>query len=663
MTPAESTNPEAMPRFAASRGLRLAIAVGLVISLGGYESRVVDQCYRLPIVARMIDSTLYPNDAFVRAFDAFNPHLGYAKLLIAGTRLIGISLTLFLLFAATLAVTLDSLWRIRARLWPSLPEWADWLLVAAFALCRTGNIGTNHLWEDHLLDRQIGYALLWLSLAEWLAGGRRRLLSTPFCVGLTAIVHPGLGLLTAALWAGVGAASWIFGDAKRGDAAAFLACLALAMIPWAVTYAPQSHLLKADVDSESFWRLATELQGPQHMRPVHWRASQWWAAAALAASGLTVAGLYRREADRTTAKRCAIWSGLIVVGLSMAVPLIEFLNDINVAVAQPFRLATPLRGLCLIALLPHWVRLIRTGGFIGAARAVALLLALRGDRAFTLAAIVESATIVAELIAGRYGSAKIRRYMPIGVFGLAAFCAMFWLSRHDTADGEILLAAGYATGAGLAVVANRANVSKRFEWSSATTIHARRLAAFAWAGPIAAIIIGSFDPGGSTLAPRLLASKWRVYETPRTDMERLGLRARQVLPIDALVLAPPRDKGFRHWSRRSVVVNVAGSPYQASALKEWAERLRVVAGEPRDANDFAKDWPKNRVAWETHYEKASSETIAGWGERFGATAIVINHRDRGIDVELESKGWQPIAQAGSARLFARQTDRIALGNR
>jgi hypothetical protein len=645
-----------------SGALRLATAVGAVVTASGYQSRVVDQCYRLPIVTRMRDSTAFANDPFVQAFDTFNPHLGYGKLIIGVSSIIGDSAALFVLHIATLALAIWSIFRIRESLFPELPRWSDWVLISAFVLCRAGNIGTNHLWEDHLLDRQIGYSLLWFALAEWIGGRERRFATIPLTVGLMAIVHPGLGVLTAALWTAVFGLGALLSSSSLKETVRFGSLLAIVMIPWAILYLPQSKTLTEGIDSDLFWSLATELQGPQHMRPVHWREPQWWAALTFLVIG--AGGLFsqRSTCNRPASKRALHWALPIIAGLALAVILIEAAKILPVALAQPFRLATPLRGLCLIASIPWITNLIRTGSPLGAARAGALLLSLRSDRAFQAAVSVELVMIAVDRVSENLAFSRARRVLPSIMLLFFGLLATFWLFLKDTADGEILVAGGYVSGGLIAYligkIRDRGISDVAFLNQAMTSHRARRICMYAWMLPFAAIFDGSLDPRGDSSVSRAIVARWRVQEIPVSDMERLAVESRTKLAPGSLVLAPPRDKSFRSWSGHSVVVNVAGSPYQARALADWAERLRVVAGEPCDLTEFSRRWPENRFAWETHYEKADAGQLDAWAARFGANAIVTKRTpDKGPT--LDSFGWQAVVHEGAMTLWARRDDLIA----
>ena len=73
--------PRALPRWAV-----VLVLLGVYLSVRGYHSRDGDQAYRLPLLLHKQDPSLYADDPFVRAFDAFNPHHGALTLLDAASR-------------------------------------------------------------------------------------------------------------------------------------------------------------------------------------------------------------------------------------------------------------------------------------------------------------------------------------------------------------------------------------------------------------------------------------------------------------------------------------------------------------------------------------------------------------------------------------------------
>lgn len=634
----------------------IMIGTGVVMTLGGYESRVIDQCYRLPIVEKQLDPSAFPMDPFVDSFTSFNPHQIYAELLGLGSKTFGLSITLFLLQILTVAFCISAIWRIRKSLWPDLPEWSDWLLIAMFALLKAGNLGTNHLWEDHLLDRQMGFTLGWLALAEFLDAGPRKLWTIPILIGSIALIHPGLGVLTFTLWSGVFLLGFRLGIVGLNSFTRMAVSLILSMIPWAVIYLPQARLMKLGVEKTEFWALATELQGPQHMRPIYWRESQWLAAGFLITMALVSMRLYRSKCNPENCKKIAIWSGLIAFGLLLAVPLIEIFHILDVALAQPFRLATPLRGLCLIALLPHLIRLIQRKSLIGTARAFGLLFSLRFDWGFVVASAIELSMIATDFSVASVISETVRIRIQWMLFLGAGFYGIYWLFQHDPAESESVLMGGYLTGFAISFLMNKIQSSS--SWNFGDQAFQRRasrefrLLIYAWALPMIAIVCGLCDPIGQFKVAQMISTKWRIAETPLTDSERLGVWARRNIPEDAMVLIPPRDKSFRYWSRRSVVCNVAGSPYQAKALKEWALRLKKLAGKPDlSLIEFARQWPEKRVEFEMAFERLSAADWSALADEFKADTLMVPATEQGK--RLEKMGWKRVHLAGKWSLWQR----------
>jgi hypothetical protein len=645
--------------YVPGRWLRILIATGVIMTLGGYESRVIDQCYRLPILEKRLDPSSFPMDPFVDSFTDFNPHQVYVELLSMGAKTVGLSLTLFLLHIVTVAFCISAIWRIRKSLWPELPEWSDWLLVSMFALLKAGNLGTNHLWEDHLLDRQIGFTLGWLALAEFLDAGTRKTWAIPILIGAMAMIHPGLGVLSATLWLGTFLIGFGIGMVRLNTFAQFSVSIIAAMIPWAVIYLPQARVMKLGVEKAEFWALATELQGPQHMRPIYWRESQWLSAGILVVMALMSVKLYRSKCNLESLKKIAIWSSLILFGLLLAVPLIEIFHVLDVALAQPFRLATPLRGLCLIVLLPHLIGLIHQQSLIGMARAFGLLFSMRSDWGFVVASAVELSMIATDFSIASVVSKTVRiRFQWLSFLG-TGFYGISWLIKHDPAESESLLMGGYLTGLAISFLATK--IQSGTGWNLKDQTFQRRpsrefrLAIYSWALPVIALICGLSDPAGAFRLTQIISSKWRVAEVPLSDSEKVGVWARRNIPEDAMVLIPPRDKSFRYWSRRSVVCNVAGSPYQAKSLKEWALRLKKLAGKSDlSLMEFARQWPEKRVEFEMGFERLSAADWSALADEFQADTLMVPVTEQGK--RLEKMGWRQVHAAGKWSLWQRAVD-------
>lgn len=637
--------------------VELLIACGLVITINGYESRVVDQCYRLPILERMIDPQAFPADQFVQAFDKFNPHLGYLRILQFSSSLFGLSISLFLLYCITAFLNIYSVWRIRELVFPDLPEWTNWLLLLLLVLCKAGNLGTNHIWEDHLLDRQIAFALGWFALACWLEANESIYWKIPVITGLIAIIHPGLGLLNLALWCGLFSWNFIFAAFPREKVLFFFGVFLLSMLPWARLYLGQSSVLKAGVSPDLFWQLATEIQGPQHMRPSLWRSSQWYAAFSLLALGfIQFFWMIPEKVPQKVHQRASQWILMIVFGLFVSWPAIEYFHDINITLAQPWRLATPLRGLLLIILTsiltPYFSinnRLIR--GF-----AFSIIVGLRNDWVtFFLCSVSIFVITLPNFM--RLVRSNIMQLIFQLLIGGSLIYSLWWISAHDPQDGISLIAGSYLFVFIVDYLLKKHEVkidpeNNTIHFPYSLQISRRNAIIAAWLLPLSSLIIGGFDPTGQTRITQILASKWRIYETPRTDAEKMGVWLNANLPKNAMILTPPRDKSLRAWSHRSIVANVAGSPYQAAELQKWAERMKILSGFNGEMSEFANQWPTKRVEFETYYDKADANEIIGWAEDFKANYIIApSHAN---SQPFAAKGWVIIHRHGRLIAYSKE---------
>ena len=151
------------------RWLIYVVILGLYLSLRGYHSFDGDQTYRLPLLLHHQDPSVFADDPFVRAFDAFNPHRGSLLVLDLVTRPLGLSAGLFLIFVLTFAATCLGVDRLARAIWPEAGPLAGPVAVGLLLAAKAGNIGTNHLFEAMVLDRLMAFAL---GLAGPRGGGR-----------------------------------------------------------------------------------------------------------------------------------------------------------------------------------------------------------------------------------------------------------------------------------------------------------------------------------------------------------------------------------------------------------------------------------------------------------------------------------------------------------
>jgi hypothetical protein len=301
-----------------SRWLVYAILLGLYLTFRGYHSFDGDQAYRLPLLLHQQDPALFAGDPFVQAFDDFNPHRGWLLVLDLVTRPLGLSCGLFLLFVLTFAATCLGPDRLTRGIWPNLPPGVGLVAIGLVLAAKAGNIGTNHIFEAMVLDRQIAFALGWLSLAQLVVQpGRGRPLVIA-AIGVATLIHPSAGLqlalvLSASLAAWCLLSRWT--EVTWRSSLLWFVGLALCVIPGlAWNFRPGPGLL-GQMSATDFWLLSVELQSPQHMLPHLWRMPQWLACVsylALAALALATLRMARSAApDRPRWPRlphACVWS-------------------------------------------------------------------------------------------------------------------------------------------------------------------------------------------------------------------------------------------------------------------------------------------------------------------------------------------------------------------
>ncbi len=585
------------------------ILFGLYLSTKGYQSRVGDQAYRLPILLNSQDSAVFLDDPFVRAFETFNPHLGFLTLLDGTSRMVGLSAALAILYALTFALTCFGLNRLARLVWPDSGAWIGLIAVSLVLLARAGNIGTNHLFGAMLLDRLIGFGLAWIALA-WAVGqeGKRWWFGS-ILLGIAGLIHPSVGLQLAMLL-GVSWLAWAFFPKTTGVSVRLMllawGSLGLAMAPSLLLFGGGGEVLFRGVPLEEFRLLSFFIQGPQHMLPGLWRMPQWlaWGCYPVLA-GLTLIGSSRPWPLARI--RLAMVLGVNLVGLGVAWVLIEVVQEPRITIFQPFRMATIARGLALVIVADRVRTLWLQGDFEGRARALILAFGLSGDWALVIATASEGAATLAS-----FGPRWLRVVWP----GVLAW-GVWYLVRHDTAGGHIPLIVALGL-AGLAAALKIVEV----EW---TPRRVRCAFYLAWALPVAALLAGLLPMSSSEPIRKVqavLIDRCRFVETPIDDVERLAHWCRENTPSSARFIGPPGPKTFRLWSRRTLAFNRAGGPYHAEGLADWADRFRDHVGFEGTTFEFARAYLDDRQGLERRYQQMSDADRAALALRQGATHVL-----------------------------------------
>ena len=610
-----------------ARWLAFALILGAYLSTAGYQSREGDQAYRLPLLLHRQDPSLYANDPFVKAFDAFNPHRGYLALLDGPTHLIGLSGALVVLYVLTFALTACGFERLSRSAWPEVGPGVGLLAVTLLLVTKAGNIGTNHLFEGMLLDRLIGFGLGWVALAAAVADDRRAWWIAPTAIGLAALIHPSVGLQLAMLL-GTGWIAWAILPTRTGvrwrDAGVGVAGLILALVPALILHGGGGSGMLRGLSREEYLLLAAYVQSPQHMIPHLWRRLQWLAwAGMLALAALTLLERRLRPGRQSRGSgmaRLAILLGVNLLGLGMAWVGIEVFRDLWMTLFQPFRMATIARGLALAILAGHIRQLWCRGDVEGQVRAALLVVALAGDWSLVVVAMVELSTTAAGWV-----RPTLARYVGIA----ALVIGLVFLTRHDTESGHWPLIGAVTIASCRVAIANfliRAKAGtvgrdQRTGWTP------RRLAAAmvaAWMFPLAAWLapIALEDRGIGRRVVQSLAGRCRFGEIAIDDVERLGLWCRANTPKDARFVGPPGPKGFRLWSRREVAFNRAASPYHAAGLADWSARFRDHVGFRGTTAEFARAYLADRHGLEARYQAMTDAGKAALAARQGATYVL-----------------------------------------
>lgn len=611
------TSPQAS--IALPRWVALLLVSGLYLTLRGYHAFDGDQAYRLPLLLRQQDPSLYVTDHFVRAFDAFNPHRGYLALLDCASRPFGLAAALAGLFGLTLAATAIGFDRLTRAVWPDKGRWVGLVALVLVLAAKAGNVGTNHLFEATLLDRLVGFALGWLALAEAVGNPGRGVWTGAACLGVASLIHPSVGLQLAltlgATWCVWWARPGLFGVSRGRSGLAILA-LGLALAPGLVWNASQAGKLFEGLPPEEFRLLAVMIQGPQHMLPSTWRASQWVAWGCYPVLALLALGSSRRDAWPAPRLRLASLMGVNLASLAAAYVAVDVVGDLKVTIFQPFRMATLARGLSLVAVAGRVVSLWGKGDLASRGRATLIGVGLGGDWALVVATAVDLSMAAAGWVRERYRIRSTTRWENgIGLATLAGGLA--FLARHDTESGHLALLAGLGALAVGSVVASRVQLV----WNR------RRMALAvlaAWAVPAAAMVVGLVmtDPGSKAWSASLVG-RCRFAEVPTDDLERLAVWCRERTPPTSRFIGPPGPKGFRLWSRRPLAFNRAGSPYHAEGLADWAARFRDHVSFAGTTAEFARAYLEGRHDLEAGYGKMTDAELASLARKQGATHVIV----------------------------------------
>jgi hypothetical protein len=602
----------------ARKALAYLLLLGLFLTLRGYRSREGDQAYRLPILIHSQDAGLYVHDPFVRAFDQFNPHRGYLALVGSTGDLVGLSAALACLFATTFLITCYGFDRLARTVSLGQGPFIDLVAVGLLLLSQAGNIGTNHLFEPLLLDRLIAFALGWVALAMAVEGSRAGSIGAVLSIGLAAFIHPSVGLQLALLL-GVSRTIWLVLGLGRDmgylGTFSWLLALGLAVLPGLGLNLQASARLLEGVDPDTVRLLGAELQSPQHMLPHLWGMPRWLAWGCYPMLAILALAAHRDPSEPR--KRLAVLLGVNLLALLVAWLSIEVLGNVRIILFQPFRLATVARGVCLVFIAGHVLKLWTRGDRLGRIRATLLAVGLTGDWRLVVVTTFELAMSLADMVPALTARSWMRWASRASAWAILALGLVF-LGRHDTESGHRAL---IVAALGTFIVGGRV---ASLSFPGPPLRQALRFAA-AWALPLAALA-ANLAPGSSSLDGRSargwLVRHCRFAEIPLDDIERLALWCRDHTPTDSRFIGPPGQKTFRLWSLRNLAFNRAGSPYEAAGLVDWARRFQEHVALDGTFTDLVRSYQGGRHALEARYDALSASRKAELATRQGASYVV-----------------------------------------
>ena len=601
-----------MERPGPPRGVLYLLLFGVALSFGGYHALEGDQAYRLPLLLHRQDPSLFARDPFVRAFDAFNPHAGSLALLDGLSRLVGLGAALFGLFAASFGLMCLGVDQLARAVWPEAPSRIGPVAIGLMLLTKGGNIGTNHLFEPMYLDRQLAYALGWVAWSLVIDVPKHRWWAA-LPLGAAAWIHPSLGLQMAAAMC----ATWLIilpFESSRIATVAAISAAGLAVLPGVASMIAQRSALTAGMAPDDLRLWAAYVQSPQHMIPHLWRRDQWLAALCFLAPAVAAAGGFR---SAPPARRIVLIAlGLIVGGLAISTLAIELLENLRLTLFQPFRMATTARGMALVLLSVHVVRLWDAGDAFHISRVLLIAAGLFDDLTIVVVTLAEVL---------HYATARFRPEAAGKVWVACLVAGSLYLNAHDPGAGHWRLLGALVVAP--VVVRVRGRVAA---WNP--DFNRRRAVVLgltlAWVVPLTAFALSRV-----ALRENSTARSFRFRAVPADDAERLAVWCLDRTPRDALFVGPPGLKSFRLWAQRALAFNRAGSPYHAAGLADWSRRFREHVDFDGDSRRFAEAYLQGRYALESRYDRADAQRLADLARLQGADHVVAR-----ADLPLDEAG-------------------------
>ena len=506
---------------------------------------------------------MFPNDLFLHEFSTGNLRYFYLLLMRTTAAIFGLPLGLFALYAFFYGLTVWAWFCISRKVFESYVPGLFFALMLAFHT--VGKIAGNNIVETLILPRTVGLTACWWALYfTCLRNARLGAFLAALVLAVGAYAHL---LVPLQFWPAL--SLWILVKRRREGlvpvvilGATFLALVAPSVLKTHDVI--ESYASSSDPDSLLLWAY---VRAPHHMAISTWGNELTELAAFMALWAIVWWPLRRTHREGWQFGLLA----MIIAAILVAAAFITVWRPTErILLAQPFRLAVPMRAVIYLLIAYHITGLIQRQTLWSCARATALvvcglereifLCVLIGEMVIVLLERSASAPpawapgailIAALLVAGLWNSNSRRPVLL--VLGSAAIA--YWAVRRPPIRGWLV-----KRGLPLAVAGGAVFLAAMWflpfeKWIGNPDASAqRRLARFC------------FD---HALRPFPIAA-----------IEKVGTWAERNTSRDAMFLIPPgkEQAGFHPWSKRSAVFTVKFFSYSRAGVREWKERYLAVRG-------------------------------------------------------------------------------------
>jgi hypothetical protein len=594
-----------------------------VLFLGGYQAFRGDHLTQVPMLLKMENPQIYPNDWFFNGKAHYSTRYVFLHFEVF---LLGIfqkvELVLFAQYCVYLVALVWALWALCRHTGKNGVFLIVWVFLIA-VLDEFANLGATRLVEKLTIPRIYPYVGIYWAIPLLMAGHS---LAAGLILGALGLFQgaPSLQFLIVSV-------AWLLalrGLRQRGKHLFLLAA------SFALTYFPQVFLSSPILQAQHYSgndivHFVAYVRHPHHMLPLQFAAEHYVGFLGLLMLfwGVVAAnGGMRYGGDA----RIITLIGVLMMYFLASAFLIHVVPVYFWIVFQPFRLFSVFRGLMFFFVAMHVQRLLLSESRTAKFRGFLLLFAAYNFEnhglIFTVLMFLESFFVWIESRVVTKGFEKIT------FWGTLVGLGMWFPEGRSRFFGLLALYLAFVYRAEILAILRRvwAFVSER-----------RRLLVMAASADVIFLAMLLFFPftkwdrsptewGAIDRFHYRFATKYQVYPFRDGALEQAGVWAERNTPPDGLFLIPPGRKNcsFHIWSRRSAVFSVKTFPYEKSEWAEWIERYLAVrgildTGHRREDMQIVLDDAGAKRA-DLDYAGLDERTLIAVARRYGADYIVSN---------------------------------------